>query len=369
MKRVLLIEDLPQVADHLKGMLAREKDVEIAGVAAQAEAGITQAATEKPDVVLIDALLQGKVTGFDVAKRIRSASPGTRIVVVTVPQRPVDPRPEAGIDAVFVLPGGANELAAALGGTKDPRREGGGQVIAVYSPKGGVGKTTVAVNLACVLRRNGASVALFDGVMQFGAVRHLLPVPPATRSIVDLPAGAAMRASLSDAIWEGPGGIAVLLAPPRPEEADLVASTELANAVGLLADSHDYVIVDTPSRLSEDTLAILDAANVILIVITYQGSTIANTRSAIDTFEALGYKGQKPILLVVNQSDLTAGLSKGGMEHALNLPVIGEIPSDWKLVSESNNKQTPFVLSNANAPASQAVAALANALVSQQRKR
>lgn len=368
MKRVLLIEDLPQVAEHLKGMLAREKEVEVAGVQSDAEKGITQATTEKPDVVLVDALLQGKVTGFDVAKRIRAASPGTRVIVVTVPQRPVDPRPEQGIDAVFVLPGGANELASALGGNKD-QREGRGQVIAVYSPKGGVGKTTIAVNLACVLRRNGASVALFDGVMQFGAVRHLLPVPPATRSIVDLPAGAAMRASLAEAIWEGPGGIAVLLAPPRPEEADLVAATELANAIGLLADGHDYVIVDTPSRLSEDTLAILDIANVILIVITYQGSTIANTRSAIDTFEALGYKGQKPLLLVVNQADLTAGLSKGGMEHALNLPVVGEIPSDWKLVSESNNKQNPFVLANASAPSSQAIASLANALVSQQRKK
>jgi pilus assembly protein CpaE len=369
-KRVLLIEDLPQVAEHLKGMLAREKDVEVAGVQSEAEKGITQATTEKPDVALVDALLQGKVTGFDVAKRIRAASPGTRIVMVTVPQRPVDPRPEEGIDAVFVLPGGANELATALGAGRDfGGREGKGQIIAVYSPKGGTGKTTIAVNLACVMRRNGASVALFDGVMQFGAVRHLLPVPPGTRSIVDLPAGAAMRASLAEALWEGPGGISVLLAPPRPEEADLVAAGELANAIGLLADTHDYVIVDTPSRLSEDTLAMLDAASVILIVITYQGTTIANTRSAIDTFEALGYKGQKPLLLVVNQSDLTAGLSKGGMEHALNLPVVGEIPSDWKLVSESNNKQTPFVLANANAPSSQAVAALASALVSQQRKK
>jgi pilus assembly protein CpaE len=350
-------------------MLAREKDIEVAGVQSNAETGVTQATTEKPDVVLVDALLEGRVSGFDVAKRIRAASPGTRIVMVTVPQRQVDPRPDLGIDAVFVLPGGANELASALGGGRDARHEGHGQVIGVYSPKGGVGKTTIALNLACVLRRNGASVALFDGVMQFGAIRHLLPVPPATRSIVDLPAGAAMRGSLSEAMWEGPGGVAVLLAPPRPEEADLVAAPELANAVGLLADTYDYVIVDTPSRLSEDTLAILDVANVILIVITYQGATIANTRSAIDTFEALGYKGQKPLLLVVNQADLTAGLSKGGMEHALNLPVVGEIPSDWKLVSESNNKQTPFVLANANAPVSQAIATLANVLVSQQRKR
>ena len=368
MKRVLLIEDLPQVAEHLKGMLGREKDIEVAGVQGQAETGITQATTEKPDVVLIDALLQGKVTGFEVAKRIRAASPGTRIVIVTVPQRPVDPRPELGIDAVFVLPGGANELAAALGGSKDARREGSGQVIAIYSPKGGTGKTTIAVNLACVLRRNGAAVALVDGVMQFGAVRHLLQVPPSTRSIVDLPAGAAMRSSLSGALWEGPGGIAVLLAPPRPEEADLVAAAEIGNAIGLLADHHDFVIVDAPARLSEDTLAILDAASVILLVVTYMAATIANTRAAIDTFEALGYKGQKPILLVVNQADSTAGLSKGGMEHALNLPVVAEIPTDWKLVSESNNKQTPFVLANAGAPVSQAIAALATTLVTQQRK-
>jgi MinD-like ATPase involved in chromosome partitioning or flagellar assembly len=104
------------------------------------------------------------------------------------------------------------------------------------------------------------------------------------------------------------------------------------------------------------------------MVVTYMGATIANTRAAIDTFEALGYKGQKPILLVVNQSDSTAGLSKGGMEHALNLPVVAEIPTDWKLVSESNNKQQPFVLANATAPASQAIATLATALVTQQRK-
>src|SRR5438105_5868731 len=120
-------------------MLGREKEIEVAGVQAQADLGITQATTEKPDVVLIDALLQGKVTGFDVAKRIRAASPGTRIVMVTVPQRPVDPRPELGIDAVFVLPGGANDLAPALGESKAAKGEGGGQVIQVYWRKGGAG--------------------------------------------------------------------------------------------------------------------------------------------------------------------------------------------------------------------------------------
>src|SRR6266508_648239 len=367
MKRVLLIEDLPQVAAHLQAMLAREKEVEVAGVQNEADAAIAQIATEKPDVVMIDALLQGKVSAVDIAKRIRAASPGTRIIMVTVPQKPLDAKAEAAIDAVFVLPGGANELGQVLGVGKAARPQHG-TMIALYSPKGGTGKTTLAVNLACVLRRQGKSVALMDGVMQFGAVRHVMQVPPATRSFVDLPTAGAMRTSLSEVLWEGPSGVHVLLAPPRPEEVDLIQGNDIAAAMGMLAESHDYVIVDTPSRLTEDALAILDAAHVILMVVTFMNATVANTRAAIDTFEALGYKGQKPILLVVNQSDTAGGMSKAAVEHALNLPIIAEIPTDWKTVSDPINKQQPFVLSAPQSPVSRALDALARGLVTQQRK-
>jgi pilus assembly protein CpaE len=138
--------------------------------------------------------------------------------------------------------------------------------------------------------------------------------------------------------------------------------------MNLLSETHDYVIVDTPARLTEDTLAILDAATHILIVVTFMTATVANARSAIDTFEALGYKGQKPILLVVNQSDTAGGMSKGGLEHALALPVIAEIPTDWKTVSESLNKQQPFVLANPTSPIAKSLENLATALVSQHRK-
>src|SRR2546428_13064265 len=104
MKRVLLIEDLPQVAQHLQSMLAREQEVEVAGVQSQADQAIAEVSTEKPDVVLIDALLQGKVTGVDIAKRIGAAPPGPRVATVPVPQRPVAPRPDGGTDAGSALP-------------------------------------------------------------------------------------------------------------------------------------------------------------------------------------------------------------------------------------------------------------------------
>src|SRR5207245_10920357 len=108
---------------------------------------------------------------------------------------------------------------------------------------GGSGKTMLAVNLACILRRRGHAVALMDGVMQFGSIRHVLQVPPNTRSIVDLPTGQGMRTSLSEVLWEGPSGVELLLGPPRPAEAELMAAADVAMAMQLLADGPDYLIV------------------------------------------------------------------------------------------------------------------------------
>lgn len=367
MRRVLLVEDLPQVAEHLRGLLGRIEDVQLTGVQTAADAAVAQASTEKPEITIVDYFLGGKETiGIQVARKIRAASPGTRIVMVTVPQKPVTPRPEDGVDAVFVLPGGANEIVQAIGSDKAGAKGGGS--VAVYSPKGGSGKTLIAVNLATVLRRQGASVVVMDGVMQFGSVRHLVQVPPEAKSIVDLPPGGAMKAAMPEALWEGPAGVYYLFAPPRPEQADLVAASEVQNAVSILSETHDHVIVDTPSRLGDDALGILDAAKMILLVVTYAGPAIATARAAIETFDMLGYRKQKPILAVISQSDETGGLSRGALEHALGLPIAAEIPTDRKLVSESLARQEPFTVSAPTAPISQAFGTLATVLVAQQRK-
>src|SRR5437879_4732601 len=103
------------------------------------------------------------------------------------------------------------------------------------------------IDVAGIQSDQATAVALMDGVMQFGTVRHVLQVPPATRSFVDLPTAGAMRTSLAEVLWEGPSGIHVLLAPGKPEEVDLIQGGDIGSAMNMLAESHDYLLVDTPS--------------------------------------------------------------------------------------------------------------------------
>src|SRR5258705_12874006 len=106
MKRVLLIEDLPQVAQHLQSMLAREKEIEVAGVQSQADAAIAQITTEKPDVVMIDSLLQGKVTAGGIPEGQPTPTPGPRVIMIHRPPKTPHAKDEAAGAPNFGVPGG-----------------------------------------------------------------------------------------------------------------------------------------------------------------------------------------------------------------------------------------------------------------------
>src|SRR5207244_11195459 len=112
----------------------------------------------------------------------------------------------------------------------------------------------------------------------FGSVRHVLQVPPATRSFVDLPTAGAMRTSLAEVLWEGPSGVHVLLAPGKAEEVDLIQGGDIGSAMNMLAESHTYVIVDTHSRLAEDALPTLDAAKLSLMIGTCMKPSLRKDR-------------------------------------------------------------------------------------------
>ena len=365
--RLLVVEDVPQVAQYVRGLVSSSPRVKLLDILHDGRTVADQVVQQRPDIVLVDALLQGRVGGLDLAGQLRRAGLPPAIVLITVPQRPVAPDPERGIDGVLSMPFSGYELINLLQSTfqaqlsRDPSASS--RMIGIFAPKGGVGKTTLAFNLAVAIQQHvGVRTVLVDGSLQFGDLRALLKVAPDAPSILDLPTDRIQEADLADVLWRDPSGIDILLAPPRIEMADMVTPRDVEKVLSLLRRVYAATVVDVPTNLSDLTLAFLDAADVILQVLTYDSTTIRNSVSVAETFRAIGYPPSK-IQYVLNRAD-----SQGGLDPAMIQSAIGRSPehsvvSDGRLVVEANNQGVPFVLAAPDAAISGDIRRLAEALL------
>ena len=346
--RLLVVEDVPQVAQYVRGLVSGSPRVKLLDILHDGRTVADQVVQQRPDIVLVDALLQGRVGGLDLAAQLRRAGLPPAIVLITVPQRPVTPDPDRGIDAVLSMPFTGYEFINLLQNTfqaqlsRDPSALS--TMIGVFAPKGGVGKTTLAFNLAVAIQQHvGARTVLVDGSLQFGDLRALLKVPPDAPSILDLPTDRIQEADLAAVLWRDPSGIDILLAPPRIEMADMVTQRDVEKVLSLLRRVYAATVVDIPTNLSDLTLAFLDAADVILQVLTYDSTTIRNTVSVAETFRAIGYPPSK-IQYVLNRADSQGGLDPGMIQAAIGRKPEHSVVSDGRLVVEANNQGVPFVL-------------------------
>jgi pilus assembly protein CpaE len=225
----------------------------------------------------------------------------------------------------------------------------GTRIISVFAPKGGVGKTTTAVNLAVAISQLGQRTVLIDGSLQFGDLRSLLKVPSDAPSVLDLPTDRIAESDLGDVLWRDPSGIDILLAPPRIEMAEMVSVRDMEKALSLLRRLYGAVVVDMPSALGDIPLALLDAADTILEIVTYDSTTIRNTLAIADAFRSIGYPASK-VRYVVNRADSSGGIAAEDLARALGRVPEHTIVSDGKLVVQANNEGLPCVLASPDAP-------------------
>jgi pilus assembly protein CpaE len=247
--------------------------------------------------------------------------------------------------------------SASEGGAEDH------QVVAVFSPKGGAGRTTIATNLALALRREtNQSVALVDANLQFGDVGVLLNLNPKNKSMLDAVEGGEPDRDILDSVMiDHSTGIRVLLAPPSPEGADLVTAAYLRKMIDMLRQSHDWVVVDLPSGLNDHSLGVLDAADQILVVAALEITTIKNVRLFLEVADQLDYERSK-LRLVINRSDAAQGIRIGDVEASIRRPIDGSIVSDGRLAVLAVNRGVPFVISHPESPLSRDVVALARTI-------
>jgi pilus assembly protein CpaE len=237
-----------------------------------------------------------------------------------------------------------------------------GKMVTVFSPKGGVGKTTLAVNLALALADKGAAkVCLVDLDLGFGDIAITLQMFPA-RTIADavhMEQGLDF-ASLETLLTPHRDGISALVAPVQPDAKDAIPTRLVSRILQLLKSNFDYVVVDTAPTFDEHVLQAFDETDEILLVTTLDVPTLKNVKIAVETLDLLNFPAPQR-RLVLNRADDKVGLSADKVESTLNMQIAHTIPTSPQ-VANSTNAGEPIMATLPRHPVSQAVKGLATAL-------
>lgn len=222
-------------------------------------------------------------------------------------------------------------------------KSGRGEMIAVCSAKGGIGRTVMTVNLAVALSKNNLHVGVFDADFQFGDVCLAMDLHP-TFTIKDVVDSMEIvdQHALQGYLMHHPCGVHVLAAPERPEHADLVTSEAIDKLSGYMTSQYDYVIADTGVGLQAHTLQLIEKADQIFMLTTLEMSSVKKTKTMLDTLELLGLR--RKVQVVINRSTMDSVIKATDVADLLEAETPVYIPNDFALVSGSLNTGIPFVL-------------------------
>ena len=236
------------------------------------------------------------------------------------------------------------------------------KIITVYGAKGGLGKTTIATNLALMLAKQKKKVAILDLDLLFGDVHIFMDVDP-KETISDL-----MQESFSTSIDSvqafmtvHPSGIHILCAPKTPEYAEIVSGDRIQSLLALLRSYYDYIVIDTAVNFSDPTLAALEASTTILFVTGLDVSILKNSKVAMSILESLGQK--KKVRAIINRAVEINSITIADVQRIVDVPILSRIPSDYLVAVAALNQGQPFVQSAPKAKLSLAIQDIAEKII------
>lgn len=379
--RVLIVDDIGDTRESIRRLLEFEADIEVIGEAGSGSEGLRLAENLHPDIVLMD-INMPDMDGIRATELLSLRVPDSAVIIMSVQGEQAYLRRAmmAGAREYIVKPFTGDELASiivkvyeienrqreALGekievplATEKSRM---GQIISFFSTKGGVGKTTLATNLAVELARSGKyRVLLIDLNLQFGDVCVFLNLSP-KRSIADLAqSGSLQYSEIQSYLLTHSSGIQVLVAPTRPEYADLVSVEQVEQIFQEVKPHFDFIICDTVSRFEEISLLSLDLAEKIFLIVGMDVPALKNTKLSLETMDGLHYLDKVTAILNRSASDL--GLELKDVEKSLNFKISFEIPSDGKALVPALNQGIPFVKQHPQSKASEWIRKIAQSLI------
>jgi len=257
---------------------------------------------------------------------------------------------------------GTEPQATQSGGTQVADGPRDGKVVTVFSAKGGCGKSTIATNLAVVLADGGKRrVCLLDLDLAFGDVAIMLQLDPKQTIADAIPVADRIdETGLRTLLTPYGPGIDVLLAPVQPTLAEDVSRDLIADLLGLARGMYDYVVVDTASQFTEQTLAALDASHEYVLVTVPELPALKNLRVTLDMFDLLDYR-RESWTVVLNRADAKVGLSTADVERVARVPIRAFVPSSRE-VPVSVNRGVPITVAQPGHPVSVAIRELGRAV-------
>ncbi|MDH7576902.1 MAG: response regulator [Bacillota bacterium] len=377
--RVLIVDDVSETCENIKCLLHFEPRIEVVGDARDGEEAVKKAEKLRPDIILMD-INMPVLDGIAATEAISLRVPGSAIVIMSVQgeQEYLRRAMAAGAREYIIKPFTSDELIATIyrvyelekkrqihaqGTPRFPGARSEAQVITVFSTKGGVGKTTLAVNLGvCLVQDFGCSVALLDLDLQFGDVTVMLNLTP-RQTFSDLAAEFQQLDGelLDSCLGRHSSGLRVLAAPSRPEYAELVTAPLVEKVINLLKARYDYILVDTPGLFTDPSLVALDYSQVILLVLSLDLPTLKNVKLGLEVLDSLHHKDKVKVIL--NRATPEMGIGPGDVEKVLALPLTCQIPSDGRLVVGAANKGIPFFLSHPQSRVAESLRQLSYLLV------
>jgi pilus assembly protein CpaE len=388
--RVIIVDDIAETRENVRKLLQFEADIEVIGAAKSGKEGIEFSKEQDPDVILMD-INMPDMDGISATEAILRTQPHVQVIILSVQgdQNYMRRAMLAGARDFLTKPPMADELISAIrraGAMAQQERAKNaqvhsaipsapgtsgnvgfsltqGKVITVYSPKGGTGCTTIAVNLSLALHNEDTRTTLVDGNFQYGDVAVFIN-EQGKNTIIDL---ASRVNELDPEIVEGvmlkhaASGVHVLAAPSRPEYAEKVSGEQFGQLIDYLRQMYAYVVIDTTPMLSDVILTAIDKSDAIVLVTTQDIPSIKNARLFLDLLQTIGIERDR-IVFTMNRYDKRIGITPERVGDNLKQPVVAVIPLDEKVVVPAVNRGVPFILDNKTQPSARGILSLAESV-------
>lgn len=359
--------------------------LDLAGEAAHGTEATVLCAEQRPSLVLVS-LEDPPARALATLEALQRLSPDTPVIAYSSVSeaRMMREAMRRGVRDYLVKPLTANDLrdATHTALAQEEQRQFGrwadgasttarGTVITVAGAKGGIGKTTIAVNLAVALRvLTQQEVVVADADAQFGDVAVMLDLDIA-HSVADLARDESEinRATVQKYLAQHRSGIKVLGAAARPDDWRALGPEHVGPIASALAETHEYVVLDTPGAMNELVAESLNAAAVVVLMTSLDVSSVKDTKTALQILESWAFPRER-VRLTVNDTNRAAGVSADDVARATGMTISQVLPYDDN-VGLAVQTGVPVVQSHPKSKFARGIVELAGAIsgVAPQRKR